>query len=71
MQKLLVYFLYVIFFVIYFSIAGFLYNAFIPFKIYTGVLVSFIMVILVPASILSGNKFISYIKISPDQNDKK
>ena len=56
--KLVMIFLSVVFFLLYFNILQFLWNAFVPLNTYTNVLsIIIIVVVIIPASIFSAIKF--------------
>lgn len=65
MGKLVYFLLTVVFFVIYFSILRYIYNAVVPFNTLTNVLSIFIvLIVIIPASIFSARKTIKFIRNS-------
>jgi len=65
MGKLVYFLLSVVFFVIYFSILRYIYNAVVPFNTLTNVLSIFIvLIVIIPASIFSARKTIKIIRNS-------
>ncbi len=62
-NRLILIFLSILFFVIYFKVLQFLYNAFVPFNTLTDIIAFFIIiVVIIPASVISATKIIRVIK---------
>lgn len=63
--KLVMFFLFVVFFLVYFNILQFIYNAFVPYGPLSSIIsVIIIILVIVPLSILSALKFVDFIKES-------
>jgi TM2 domain-containing membrane protein YozV len=62
-KRLILILLSILFFVIYFKILQFLYNAFVPFNTLTDIISIFIIiVVIIPASVISATKITRMLK---------
>ena len=65
MQKLVSFFLSVVFFVIYFLVLRYIYNAFVPFNTLTDILsILIVLIVIIPVSVLTAEKTIEMIRTS-------
>ncbi|PAD70297.1 hypothetical protein CHH83_04290 [Bacillus sp. 7586-K] len=65
MEKLVFFFPSIVYFVIFFALLKYVYNAFVPFNSLTDILaVFFTIIVIIPASVFSANKTIDVVRTS-------